>query len=418
MNINSIIDNINNSIASSTNSKIELKENSFLLNLLKEEKKTKSKKNSFAVSKPWKDFTSNRFPITTFLLRLFLLTIEIPIYVLYSSARVVRSLILGRKSDKDLSLSPRFNFVLFVWAIIFYATAIIYILIFFSKSVLLFNPNNSVNDYGAINIQQPCGIEHYIYMFNTAECWANTGIKVLEGDEIKIYASGAFYSKISQMNNYSKENSKLKYDRIGVSKINSFAADTTRQFLIYKDKDAKFGSLLLQIKEDSDEPLYDSEDRTRKRIYQLTKNKKEEGFSPITVDSAGVLCFAVNDIYFTRPLWEKLKDTTYQDYFDIKSIQNYKKEDVKIANIIYDSIQPDMWFYDNVGEILLSITVTRNSISDSEAMPNDIVKLYRWVERETLPLKKWELIGYLFLGIIAISLWCSLDYFIGSRIRR
>ena len=77
-----------------------------------------------------------------------------------------------------------------------------------------------------------------------------------------------------------------------------------------------------------------------------------------------------------------------------------------------------MWFYDNVGEILLSITVTRNSISDSEAMPNDIVKLYRWVERETLPLKKWELIGYLFLGIIAISLWCSLDYFIGSRIRR
>ena len=77
-----------------------------------------------------------------------------------------------------------------------------------------------------------------------------------------------------------------------------------------------------------------------------------------------------------------------------------------------------MWFYDNVGEILLSITVTRNMISESESMPSCVVKPYRWMESKIMPLKKWELVGFLFLILMVIILWLGVDYFTGMSIKK
>lgn len=421
MDINSIVDNIKYGVASSNNGRVEIKDNSFLLNLLKEDDANQDRKESFSISKPWKGFKEHRFPITSFIFRTLIYILGAAVLLIYTAGRKLRCLLLGKGSDKDLSLSPRFNFVLFAGAIIFYIVAIVYIFIFFLKSVLLFNPNNSVNEQGAITIPQPCGVEHYIYLFNAAECWANTGIKVLEGDEISVTASGSFYSKISHMKECAENNDTLPYSRIIISGSmkSDESGDNDRELSMYKEEGSKFGSLLLQIKEEYEKTSYDSHDKQRRKIHQLEYENKA-GFKPVIADSAGILYFAVNDFYFTEDIITKLKETnSLQKSNEIESVK-YKADGVSVPfkNVNNDSIQRDMWFYDNVGEILLSITVTRNMISESESMPSCVVKPYRWMESKIMPLKKWELVGFLFLILMVIILWLGVDYFTGMSIKK
>lgn len=424
MNINSILDSIKYSIASSNNGKIEIKDNSFLLNLLKEDyAAAQDKTKTFTVSKPWKENKDFRFPVTSFILGMLLYIVELIITSMYVSARILRFLLLGKKHDKDLSLSPRFNFVLFAGAITIYVVAIIYIFIFFIKSVLLFNPDSSVNEQGAISIPQPCSVENYVYLFNAAECWANTGIKVLEGDEIKIAASGSFYSKISQMNKCANKNEVLPYSRVNISSELEPSDVTTRKILMYKGDDAIFGSLLLQIKEDCDEPLYDGNKNSK--IIQQLKYDKNNGFKIITAKSTGVLNFAVNDIYFTKEVLDSIRqqeDSTIEK-LEFKTIKLTKERiPIQIKELKeslgegYKGIQRDMWFYDNVGEILLSITVTRNNISENELMPTCFVKQYRWIEAKVLPLSKWGIIWLGLVGVLIVFIWFSIDYLVGLRI--
>ena len=508
ININTIIDNIKYAISSSHNGKIEISDNSFLLNLLRDNLTIPNENDSFSACEPWKMINENgekvnnpnkwkhRFPISYFFLMTFIYVVDLIIQFIYWSAGKLRRLFLGK--NKDLSLSPRFNFVLFTGFIVLYIIAIIFILVFFVKSVLLFNPKSSVNEQGAITIPQSCGVEHYIYMFNAAEPWANTGIKVLKGDEIKVSASGSFYGKISQMNNCAEDNDTLPFSRIVVSSELKLANDSIRELLMYKEKQkAKFGSLLMQIKEDWEDPSYDSDDNTKEKIKELGARKaelvikkgeqesaidkekknvitsptpqtsggataasgyhaamghtstlsdwedpsydsddnrgkivqlnfvKEKGFDVINVDTPGVLCFAVNDIYFTPKIVKKISyNKDLQKKLEIESVK-YNKDHVPVLfdsivadSIVADSIQKDMWFYDNVGEILLSIDVTRNNISKAESMPNGIVKAYRWLETKILRLKKMEILKYTVLGIIFMLIWLGFDYMIGMKLRK
>lgn len=429
ININTIIDNIKYAISSSHNGKIEISDNSFLLNLLRDNLTIPNENDSFSACEPWKMINENgekvnnpnkwkhRFPISYFFLMTFIYVVDLIIQFIYWSAGKLRRLFLGK--NKDLSLSPRFNFVLFTGFIVLYIIAIIFILVFFVKSVLLFNPKSSVNEQGAITIPQSCGVEHYIYMFNAAEPWANTGIKVLKGDEIKVSASGSFYGKISQMNNCAEDNDTLPFSRIVVSSELKLANDSIRELLMYKEKQkAKFGSLLMQIKEDWEDPSYDSDDN-RGKIVQLNF-VNEKGFDVINVDTPGVLCFAVNDIYFTPNIVKIISNNKgLQKKLEIESVK-YNKDHVPVLfdSIVADSIQKDMWFYDNVGEILLSIDVTRNNISKAESMPNGIVKAYRWLETKILRLKKMEILKYTVLGIIFMLIWLGFDYMIGMKLRK
>lgn len=431
MNIDSIIDNIKYSIVSSNNGKIEIADNSFLLNLLKEDPTEDENKKPFKVHKPWKCFKDYRFPVTFFILRIFFSVVTIFIWLLYATARTLRYLLFGKKHDKDLSLSPRFNFVLFVGFIISYLVIALYVLIFFLKSVLLFNPDSSVNEHGAIVIPQPCSIEHYVYLFNTAECWANTGIKVLEGDEVKIAASGSFYSSISQMYKSATNNDTLQYPRVVIASKDS--ADTNGSDLsMYKKEDARFGSLLLQIKEDYEESSFDSGNNENKdsgnkgkndyrEIIQLKCNPEDErGFETVEVASPGVLCFAVNDIYFSSRVIDSLKThSAKQKRLGIDTVQLKKDCKAPLDSLDEQDFEKyhlkDMWFYDNVGEILLSITVTRNMISNRESTPSFIVKTYRWIESKALPLNSIEIAERFLIGILIILLWLTIDYMIGLK---
>lgn len=425
MDIHSILERIKFEIASMGKGKIILTEKSSLLNLLKDNKPSEEE---FKPQMNWKDFSGHAFPVTNYLLRLLYYVAECFIWLGYGLLKVIRFLSCGKKNkdeDKDLSTFPRVNFVIFVSVIISYIVLIVIIIVFFLKSVLFFNPQGGSNPQGALVIPQDCGKEHYIYLFNSATCWANTGIKVLEGDEIVLSASGSFFGKISLMDSCASNNIKPKYPRSIISYYNSRNDSKkidflTRTILMYNKEDARFGSLLMQIKEDNEDFLYasDKNDEDNKRLMQI--DFPEKGNPPhISIKKSGVLYFAVNDIYLSGDVIDTIKnETILQDSLDAKYFvfydENENKETLEIAKVVSSKVDPFMWFEDNVGEILLNITVIRDVLPANSPKPTIMVKTYRWIEEKFMvsPLKFFL---WLFLGVLA---WILLDRLIGIIVKK
>lgn len=427
MNIKSIIDNIKYSIASDNNGKIVLTESSFLLDLLND---NKTSKKEFMPRFDWRDFSGHPFPVTRYLLRLILYVVEVLIWLGYWALRLLCLPIVGKKGDKDLSTSPRVNFVIFVSVVVCYIMMIITILIFFVKSVLLFTPNGGINNQGAIVIPQDCGKEHYIYLFNSATCWANTGIKVLEGDEIVISASGSFFGKISLMDSCAVNNSKPQYPRTIISYYkrnierdgeDKAKIDSTRQLLMYNNNDdAYFGSLLMLIKEDEEDFLYEYRADAAEQFMQV--NFKDDDPPHISVKKSGVLYFAVNDIYLSDSVLSKIKGSDslreellveYICYSDSNGDQKMALTDT-LDEKLFPLVDRFMWFEDNVGEILLNITIERDILPASSFESPSLAKTYRWLEKKYVS-KSSHFFTYLLLGIIV---WLILDRLIGILLRK
>jgi len=435
-------------LASGHNGRIKLTEHSCLLDLLKDNDSDANKDDKFSCQVNWNDYNKHRFPVTWLMMKFVIFILKCIVFVCYWVASRVRTLLVGKKNEKDLSLSPRFNFVLFVAAITGFVSMIVIMLVFFISDILLFNPNTGSNDRGAIAMEQPCGEEHFLYLFNTATCWANTGIKVLEGDEVTVTASGSFYSKIGDMEKSAKNNDTLRYARTYVSHNyhKDPISDSTITLCMYHEKkgkgrnrgEARFGSLLVQVKDDYKEPAYTS---SSGKIIQL--DTINDGKAPtFTVDTAGVLNFAVNDIYLSDEIldsliknhkeMEKLLQDDYGGkpdsmYAKIATIPNHA-ESAEKGNIlsIGDSSRlnsffclakkcPTIWFDDNVGEILLNITVVRHSPHSSIFTPMILSKGYRSLQNFVGSSDFCRMSLY---GLIAILLWLILDYNVGHYINR
>lgn len=375
MTIKSILDNLKYDVSSGRENDIHLTERSFLLDMLdvnaaslyKGDKEPRPFKVRFSVE----GIQKSRFPLTSFLIACCKWVVSAIIWFFYYSARSIRRIFAG--DDKDLSTSPRFNFVVFVSVITFYIVALIAIIVFFLKSVLLFKPNSGMNEQGAIMIPQSCGREHYMYLFNTADCWANTGIKVLEGDEIIVTASGSFYSDIDNLYKCAKSNAQPAFSRslIGSNRRNDISSkldSITQPVWMYHEDDAHFGSLLMQVKEDNVEPSYDSSEGNIRQLSFSTSWPTR-----LKIDHAGVLNFAINDISLIESVRKKIeKEPILRDSLGLRN-----SLDSLMAK--GDTIR-DIWYNDNVGEVYLNITVLRAQIPSNIPMWGWVVKLYRRME--------------------------------------
>jgi len=96
-----------------------------------------------------------------------------------------------------------------------------------------------------------------------------------------------------------------------------------------------------------------------------------------TAHMSGTLFIAVNDIYLdesTLSSIEKNKQNT-----EIKDLLNGKSTD-QLRTIAKD--RKTLWFEDNIGEILLNISVYRDAATDnnSELIPDVFPKMYREME--------------------------------------
>ena len=425
MNVNKIIEKVLANSVSGTESHLYVSDNSFLWDLLKHDdhqgKKFRVGDNIIELFKKSKEA---RFSLSKFVISLILYFIKIIVKGGYAALTFFAFILTGKK--KDMSTSPRVNFIIFISCIALFIVTIVIFIVFLIKSAIFFSPNISSNAQGALCVPQNCEKQQYTYLLNSAECWANTGIDVIKGDEIIISSSGSFFSNIGMMDTCARNNSTHKYNVSFPNYGDPIDRDLSN-LLLYHSKDARFGALLIQIKTSDKEIYYDYPQSPKDSIviHQLDSMSNSE-MPHFTAEASGTLLVAVNDIYLNNENIKNiilnhnlkarlgvkgafvLKDTTVlnkvlKDTTGINdTINKYCKEDLR-----------KIWFYDNVGEVMLNIIIKRNSIKGSVFEPAIATKLYRSVEGFFLSptFSHNELLKFLsFWGLLAA--WLLIDYFI------
>ncbi len=188
-------------------------------------------------------------------------------------------LFLGR--NKWLYCSPRFNFVVLAASVVGCVSLLVSIFAFYINDVLFFNNVTTINRCGALVTRQACGVDHYMYLFNTADLWSDTGIEVLEGDRVRISGSGAFYSDILDMKRAADNNCKPRYRLSNVAyPLTDMQHDRGKEaesakYCMYSDKkDAVYGSLLYQIIGETQQPKTRYEKGEENPIRQVAINRK------------------------------------------------------------------------------------------------------------------------------------------------
>jgi len=235
-----------------------------------------------------------------------------------------------------------FNLLLLFTTLIICFVFIISSFIFFINDVLLYKNKPKINSYGAIIPEKSCNRQSVLFLFNSADRWANTGIQLQKEDEIKISFSGGFYSDIAGLKNAAKDNYKPTYEWISFSK-----PDTTNKSKYSLVPEASFGSILYQI---AGEIGCNDNDATE------LKFDKSNSFIPITKN--GVLYLSVNDIYLSNPIIEKMiADTTARKLLSFGGNSNTFHTDQEIRTHFRDN--PNAFFNDNLGEILVVIDINR-----------------------------------------------------------
>lgn len=311
--------------------------------------------------------------------------------IFYWVCSKVAGLFLGRK--KWFYCSPRFNFVVLAASVVGCISLLVSIFTFYINDVLFFNNVTTINRCGALVTRQACGVDHYMYLFNTADPWSDTGIEVLKGDRVRISGSGAFYSDILDMKQAAERNDKLRYrlSNVAYPLADSLAdrkeADRAK-FCMYWEEDAVHGSLLYQIIGETQQPRTRYERVEGNPIHQVAINRKgrlDDNF--FEARESGVLHVAVNDIYLDSDTIDSLekqsKDTILLNR--LCKLKNAKDSIERAQNdpqlrAGYDTQWlARAWFNDNCGDILLNVTIERRNGYNpyTSLMERLYIRLYR-----------------------------------------
>lgn len=451
MNIKSLLEAITSNTATTakTTTNYEVDDRSFLTELLSGTHQTRIENRrdcEILGITPFFDFRkTDKFPVTIFIFRtLWKLMMLLPLCY-YKIVSLLAWAFSNRQEKFQSKInSARVNFVMFFCSIVLAIVLLVSTFFFFFNSVLLLDSNQLINDYGTIHMEQPCGIESCVYLYNTAQPWTNTGINIVKGDEVQISASGAFYGRVFDLVNSAKKNETLPFSFINPSVIDTSQSlyDTNVVSLcMYNKKDAVFGSLLYQIRKDNESILYDSRDDNDDYPHIIQDNyERNESFS-FTARHSGELYVSINDIYLSDKVLVLLRDMpkkNIEQHLEIEKINdatkiksdmlfnrglNWVKErkpkdkldtivENKLAKLYAlvhsDSLFHKYWFDDNLGEILLNITVNRNVINNSNVGGSFMSHAYRRIDK--FFDKKWDEILFhvsIFLLIIAFLLYCD-----------
>lgn len=219
--------------------------------------------------------------------------------------------------------------------------SLIIVLIFFGISVIAlviksYYPYKTVNsnEYGATIIENEDN-EVIYWLFNTADLWANSGIRVKEGDVISVRASGAFNSSIHHLVDEANENKKGRNWLSPMGGPNS-SGPREKPRASYRISQAHpFNTLLMQvIPEDIELKDNDGIWSTEYACYLDGRPKEIKNNNntidharsiypdiyaigaerdKVTIRSDGVLYFTVNDIALTRNVIVQMKDEVKMD---------------------------------------------------------------------------------------------------------
>lgn len=420
MKINSLIETIKRSIVTGTSADVKITDKSFIAELLgkDEEGKEDAHKTPSLLYVP-RFNVNRRFPVSHYILQCFWSAITLLIAAFYYVPSKVLQAFTGRK--RDLRLSARFNAILFISCITSFIVILAFSVTFLLKSVLFFDADSRINSQGAIIMKQPLGVEKYVYLFNTATPWANTGIELLENDIVEVSASGSFYGKIADLCEKATSNDTLSY-QWNKPILRNDGISITR-LCVYKGSDAYFGSLLFQICPESNRLSFSSDNDSTltrdKEADKLRSIKNEmiqfgstdgEKFS-FTAHLSGTLFLAVNDIYLDEGTLSVIERDKHNA--EIQKLLNGKSTAL-LRTIAKD--RSTLWFEDNIGEILLNVTVYRDAVTDnnSEIIPDAFPKMYRGMEN----MFNNGISGSCLLVLFCFAIFIAADYVLGKLLRR
>lgn len=252
--------------------------------------------------------------------------------------------------------------------------AVIITLVFVGVSVLAivikgFYPYKAVetNKYGATVIKNE-DTEVTYWLFNSADLWANSGIKVEKGQRITVRTSGAFHSAIHHLvEDASKNQQRDKWLNATGGMQSKTKQDSARaRYRIATEYE--FNTIIMQVipeevlrsgsawyKSDftKNNPKYlDYVDGMNKQasthIYKIG-----DGYENIEIQTDGVLCFACNDIALTDRVIDSMKnDKNFKDL----NLSRINDSD-SITELDYYKMNKfvDAWFVDNVGSFLIVV---------------------------------------------------------------
>ena len=191
-------------------------------------------------------------------------------------------------------------------------TIVFMALAFITIAIKRIYPYNEIktNAFGATTMQSE-NVEITYWLFNTAELWANSGIRVEAGDVLTIRASGRSNTAIHHLVDAARKNRRLRHKWVGTE--GEPRPDNARtEFRLYPERDPD--ALIMQVIPESEakgfhkelkdmylNPRYGDATANFERMYYIGKEHTD-----LVVTQSGILHFAVNDIVLTKECIEEM----------------------------------------------------------------------------------------------------------------
>ena len=222
-------------------------------------------------------------------------------------------------------------------------TIVFMALAFITIAIKRIYPYNEIktNAFGATTMQSE-NVEITYWLFNTAELWANSGIRVEAGDVLTIRASGRSNTAIHHLVDAARKNQRLRHKWVGTE--GEPRPDNARtEFRLYPERDPD--ALIMQVIPESEakgfhkelkdmylNPRYGDATANFERMYYIGKEHTD-----LVVTQSGILHFAVNDIVLTKEcIEEMLKKNEELIKGHVKNYDKNKSKLDKAVNKIFD----------------------------------------------------------------------------------
>lgn len=322
---------------------------------------------------------------------------------------------------------------------------------YYINDVILYESEFFINEQGSFNPKKSLDCDYALFLFNTSDVWANSGIQVNENDRIKINISGGFNTSIKNVIEAADSNRVLKYSWMHSDSLNILKSKNGNDIkklkysLSRKEKEEEpfnFGTVFYTIQPESSDitshPL-------KVKKEDLKKWTKDNNYHK--VEKSGYLYFAVNDLVFDELDENGNMINNHRDYFNEKQdsfdtkktkireeLQAANNDSLKKISLNYqlsflnqdniedqydiEQIEKDPLFYyeDNLGQLLVAVEIQHfkpfywaNPITVFRWMVYQVDKLEDRIRANALgkwiiPFAFIETIGYFIVFFIGITL--------------
>lgn len=267
-------------------------------------------------------------------------------------------------SDKDRwYFNKRLRFLLVVSAVVMVLVSVVYYASAFINDVILFKTEMHVNEQGALNPQKALNSEYALYLFNASEPWANTGVRINEGDKYRIIISGGTNTDITEILESAKNNTRPDFSWVFYDKWEPFKGESLLDLCLSKGVEVNgekvnFGSMLYTIQPEGANVVYSPQAVKTSDIYkwQPTKENKAAGFTH--AKESGMIYLAVNDIVFSQRDSMNI-DEQFKKY-NLVARQEGQIDTLSSSTVSLLKDYNSYYYRDNIGQILVAVEVVRS----------------------------------------------------------